>query len=475
MIPIYLKFIPLNLYGAWIATGNILVWLSAIDPGLSTVLQQRVGAAYGQKDFQAIQEIIVGGLCITVIIVTFIMILGFLLTNYLYSWLNLPSSVNESMIIQAFTLALIGTALMIFSYSITAANIGLLASLGIGIIFVVVTVLSIVLTVILLYSNFGLLSIPIGTIFRGAGLLLGNAGYLLWRLTSEKIGFSISFYKVSSLVKLISYTFLGRVGGVIASNVDLFIVSRFLGPEVVPVLHLTRKAPEMSRMFIERPPIAFMPAVSHLVGSGEIYKARRAILRLIRIILWLLGLILGGFIALNDDFVGLWVGQHLFAGQSINLIICGSIFLAMTISSLANLCFALGNIKGNSLVSFVQSLLSILLVIAGVKHFGLIGVVLAPVIAMLAVSSWYFPLTFSRLLKLSREDHKDIAREFLGALVVIVPLTLAFIFLHPAGWSQFIVLVATYCLIYGIGLYLISIQFRSEIKKRLRPFTSKVK
>lgn len=471
LIPLYLKFIPFGLYGAWLATGNILVWLTVIDPGLSTVLQQRVGIAYGKKDFQAIQELLVGGLCITAIIVFFIIALGFLFADYLPVLLNLPSTLDGTLIIRAFFLAVIGTSLMIFSYSIIAINQGLLSGLGVGIIVVIVSILAILFTIVLLYNGFGLIAIPLGLLFRGVGFTLGNSGYLLWRVVSGKIGFSLSFRKIPALLKLMSYTFLGRAVGVVANNVDLFIVSRFLGPEIVPVLHLTRRAPEMSRRFIERPAVAFMPAVSHLIGSGEIDKARGALLRLMRMMPWLLGLLIGGFIALNDDFVRLWIGTHLFAGQTINLIICGTLFFAAISSSLANLCLALGNIKGNSLASLAQSLLFIPLVIFGAKYLGLLGIVLAPLVSMLAVSSWYYPRSFSQLLKLLPQDRKEMIREILRILVIIVPLSLSFSRLHPGGWFQFIAMVTAFCFFYGFGLYFLSKQLQSEIKalfQRLR-------
>lgn len=470
LVPLYLKFIPLDLYGAWLASGNILVWLTIIDPGLSTVLQQRVGVAYGKRDFQAIQELLIGGLCITFVITLFVIIVGYISANYLPNWLNLPSSIDITALKKAFFLAIIGTALMIFSYSITATNLGILSSLGIGIIFGVVSVFAIVLTIFLLYSGFGLLSIPIATLFRGVGLTLGNSGYLFWRIARENIGFSFSFRKLPELIKLTSYTFLGRIAGVVSNNVDLFIVSRFLGPDTVPLLHLTRRAPEMSRMFVERPPVAFMPAVSHLVGSGEEDKAKAALLRLLRMMLWLLGLLVGGFIALNDDFVRLWVGSHLFAGQTVNMIICGTFFFAVISSSLANLCFALGNIKGNSLASLAQSLIFIPLVILGAKYFGLLGIVVSPLLSMLVVSAWYFPRSFARLLRLSFEDKKAIFQEILKISLTIVPLTIGFAWLRPGGWFQFIAVVITFSFVYGVCLYLLSKQLRLEINGFLQKF-----
>ena len=58
LIPLYLKFIPLDLYGAWLATGNILAWITIIDPGLSSVMQQKIAVAFGSKKKDEVSQIV---------------------------------------------------------------------------------------------------------------------------------------------------------------------------------------------------------------------------------------------------------------------------------------------------------------------------------------------------------------------------------------------------------------------------------
>ena len=41
LVPVYLKFIPLEEYGAWLATGNVLAYLMVADFGLMGVVTQR--------------------------------------------------------------------------------------------------------------------------------------------------------------------------------------------------------------------------------------------------------------------------------------------------------------------------------------------------------------------------------------------------------------------------------------------------
>jgi O-antigen/teichoic acid export membrane protein len=462
LVPLYLRFIPLDLYGAWLATGNVLAWLTMVDPGLSAVLQQRAGMAYGKGDVGELNGLLTGGVLLSGAISLVVLVAGFASSRFVIGWLNLTATPENTVVERAFALAVVGTAMMIFSYGITAFNIGLQSSLGIGLVFVATMVTSLVLTIVLLYRGVGLLALPIGLIVRGAGLTLGNAGYLLWRYADEEMRFRISLRGVGALARLSSYTFLGRGMGVIVANLDVFVLTRYLGAELAPVYALTCKAPGMSRMVLERPSVAFMPAISNLIGAGEIEKARTVLLRLMRIYIWLLGLIAGGFLLLNDDFVALWVGPALFAGHTINVAIVLSLVVAATNTSLGNLCFSMGNVKGNSMATLAQGVIAVPLMLLGVWYWGMLGVAFAPLVAMLAVSAWYYPFAFSRLLKLEKVDLLAMARE-VAAVTIAVVISMRAIFWVPATtWPIFALAIIAFSIIYLAVLVSLSRVFRAE-------------
>lgn len=462
LVPLYLRFIGVDLYGAWLATTNVLMWMTAIDPGLSAVLQQRTGFAYGSRDKDGLRELLAGGLSLAAGFAVVPLILGLVAVNYLSVWLNLPPQIDMSLLTTAFLMAVIGSCFSMFSYSVTAINQGLQSSLGIGSIYVVVHSLDIIVTVILLYLNFGILAIAFSFIFRGVGLLMGNFAYLVWRLKYEGIGFGLTFKKVPSLFKLLTVTFLARASGVFALNMDSFIVARYLGVETVPILALTRKSIDLSRAFLERPALAFMPAVSHAIGSGETAKAKQVLLRLIKILLWSLGAAMGGFIVFNDDFVRLWVGAEFFAGHEINAMLCVLLVFTVLSNSLSSLCFALGNIKGNSIALLLQSLLFIALIFLGGKYYGLVGIVIGPIISLISVSAWYYPRSFSKLLGLARTDHHGFAGESLRTIVAVIGLIFVFKKLQPTGWLEFISYTSLYIFANLAVLLLISSAFRKE-------------
>jgi O-antigen/teichoic acid export membrane protein len=462
LVPLYLRFIPLDTYGAWLATGNIIAWLTIIDPGLSTVLQQRTCMAYGKGDGAELSSLLTSGVLFSAVIALLVLIIGFALSRFLIGSLNLRATPDLAAVEQAFVIAVAGSALMIFSYGLTAFNQGLQSSLGIGLVFTFVMVASLVLTVILLYQGTGLLALPIGLVARGIGLTIGNAGYLLWRSTREKMRFRFSLQGTATLAKLSFYTFLGRGAGTIATNLDAFILTRHLGPEIAPVFVLTRKAPDMSRMFLERPAVAFMPAISHLLGAGDEERARAVLLRLLRVILWLLGLIAGGFFLLNSDFVFLWVGSEFYAGRVVNLFVVLALIVTVVVNALSNLCFSLGNIKGNSIASLVQAVCLAPLIFLGARHWGMLGVAAAPLVAVLAVSAWYYPYVFSRLLKLGKADHLALAREATVVMVATIVTLVAFSWVNATTWLAFAIAVVAFAAMYLAILSGLSQAFRIE-------------
>jgi O-antigen/teichoic acid export membrane protein len=467
LVPLYLKYIPLPLYGAWLATGNILVWITVVDPGLSLVLQQKIANLYGAQDKYKIGSFITSGLLLTMGVCSVLLLIGAAMFFLFPLLLKLPSSIDINVLKNCFLITLIGSAFLIFSYSLTAINQGLQSSKGIGLIYVLVALTGIIISMIMLKNNYGLYSMAIVPLISGVGLTAGNLGYLFWRCKTDEIPFVKSLQEFKGISKLVSYSFMGRLGGVIASNMDLFVVAKFLGPQNAAFLNLTRKAPDMSKMFIERPVIAFIPSLAHLNGCGEREKQVTIIVRLVRILFWIIGLVLAGFWAFNDDFVKLWVGEKMFAGQTISIIISLTVLLTAITDSFGNLCIALGSIKKNSLVSFGQAILSAVLIIIGAKYFGMLGVVVSPLIALLLFSSWLYPKHLISILQLDFKLVKNLFYELIKVLILTIILALVFSQFIVLTWFSFLLLTGAQIALYFITLMFLSSVFRHEAKKMI--------
>src|SRR5262245_61246691 len=62
LVPLYLRFVDLAEYGAWLAIGGALVQLLVTDFGLSGVITQRVAVQTGNHDLAATRALVAAGL-----------------------------------------------------------------------------------------------------------------------------------------------------------------------------------------------------------------------------------------------------------------------------------------------------------------------------------------------------------------------------------------------------------------------------
>ena len=463
LVPLYLHFIPINIYGAWLATGNIVAWVSMVDPGLSTVLMQRVSMAYGRRNDE-LSGLFTNGMFFSLIFAVLICLVGYLASTFILMLVNIDPTSESVVLVDAFLMAVFGMSLMIISYGITAFSQGLQSSLGIGIIFSVSTILSLGVSVFMLFLGYGLLAIPAALIFRGAALIIGNSIYLLWRVRQENINMRLTLDGFSRLKSELSYSFTGRTANLLATNMDSFVVARYIGVEAAAILSLTKKAPDLSRIFLERPAIAFMPAIASLYGEGKIDRVGEILQRLLIMIIWLTGLACSAFICLNEPFVTLWVGPELYSGSKVNIAIVVGLALTVFSRVFSSYCYALGNIKGNSMATFSQSMLAIPLMFFGAREFGMIGVAVAPSIAIILISSWYYPRVFMKLIKLDGRHALKLVREFLIAIMIFTIVIFLEDWMTIVDWFDFLFWAVLMVVVYAALLSLLSSSFRVELK-----------
>jgi len=52
LVPVYLKYISVYLYGAWLTTGSVVILLTIFDPGVASLLMQNTASEYGKNNFK---------------------------------------------------------------------------------------------------------------------------------------------------------------------------------------------------------------------------------------------------------------------------------------------------------------------------------------------------------------------------------------------------------------------------------------
>jgi O-antigen/teichoic acid export membrane protein len=475
LVPMYLKFIPVDVYSVWLASGNIFTLLSIIDPGLASVIQQQVAEKYGQSKFDEVHQLIIGGLLISFMLTLLCVIIGVTLSYLLPFFITLPIDIDINLIQRSCALAAVGVSISFSSFAVTGINFGLQNANSVSKIYLAINAIGIILTVLLLNFKMGLISLPIASIFRSIGWLLFNFISLKEMDTYKTniyrtITWNDTLQGARKLSKIFSYSLVGRLSKILTGNFDALIAAKLVGIESVSVMVLTSRGPETVRPFIERFSISFMSSISHVMGTGDMPKIKQILLRILAISSWALFLAVGASITFNKYFVELWVGQQLYAGNLVNLLLCFNMFLSVLVSVIGSICFSLGNIKKTSIVSFLQGFLYIAFASLGASQFGLIGIVAGSLCSSLLTSSWYLPKELMRIVNFSRTEVLKIIKNIVCPLLSAWVCTLIFqanILDRIVDWKTFVCYSLYYSAIYSLILFLITEDFRLEIKLAL--------
>ncbi len=468
LVPLFLQYLSLPVYGAWLAMSSAAVWLTLLDPGVSAVFQQRVSAAYGRGDMASMEEAIGTGLSLNALVYVILVIAAVVAAPFLPNLIHMQGQ-QSRLLVDCFLLEVAAETILALALTVASIPISLMAfPLVLGGFYCLMTAAGMALTVWMLLRGWGLVALPAGSLLRSVGLLAANGAIALWTCR-RTLGIRprISRAELRAVSGLTGYSWVGRIGAGMTGETDAFLIGHFLGPASIPIMTMTRNAADVIQQLSSRVAAAFLPSLTHLHSQRSAEGSREITLRLLRIVAWTAALGFGGYLALNERFVGLWVGPSLFGGRKLMLLFAGLLLWQATGRALSNVLFGLGCIRETGIAAAVEAALrAAILYLMLSFSAGLTAAPAAGLIAAAATGGWIFPLLLGRELRLSAAQFGDITRELAASSAVLAALGLAWPHLTPppASWLAFIGQTAgfTFC---GLALLaFISRGVRSELR-----------
>lgn len=459
--PIAVSHVSPSLYGAWLGTGNVLSWLTLVDPGISTLMQQRIAFLYGRHDRKAIGQTIATGVLVNVGLAG-VLLLGLFLASYVGHAFHLDSG-DARELERCFRWGVIGASVMLASFAMMAANLGLQKSIGPGILHLLASALYMVTAIVLLFKGAGLIALPAAGIVRGVTLLLGNLIVLLVWIAQYARGFvRLGREEAQYLLGLSVWTFLGRLAGTLSDQVEALIVGLVMSPAAASVIVLTGRALDPVRTAVTRVGPAFLPVLSSLAGQGKKDSVQSALRQMLIASRSICAVGVGGVVALNGIFVHLWVGSQFFGGQLLTVLQAIALTVACTGGVLGNVAVSLGCIKGPVIAGLAESALRLILMLGLGTLIGLPGMPLASIVATMAITGWYLPAVLSRVLAAGGRRHLLFAwldSQVTPLLYAVVGIaTYAVIKRLPIawGWTSLLIAVVVYGALLGSSLLVFS-------------------
>jgi len=401
MVPLYLRFIDNGLYGAWLASGNVLYWAAVAQGGTTYLLAQRAAYFYGKRQLSALGEVVGSGLFLLMALSALAALIAGVLTPFVPKWFEVEGT--QAIQLQwAFMVAIACLWLRLLCIGLIAVEQGYQRPFGVGIINVVTGVIHLAATVVFLLLGWGVLAIPLGTLVRE--VLCSSALALHLGHTNRQIGVKLRVTRQSirALTGLSMWTFFTFLNDAIDNGTILLLVGVFLGKELVTVVTVSRAAWEILVVILLRLVVGVQPGLAHLNGEGNRSGVIRVSNQMMLITFGGLAVGLGPIWALNRSFVAIWAKPELYAGSSFTFLYAGAAMFTILNYGVSQTVLSLGAIRLSSIVQTTLNTIRLLAVVALLAPLGVLSVPVSGVVALVLLG-WLLLRNWQDIVMHSRE------------------------------------------------------------------------
>ena len=419
LLPFYLKRIDASTLGVWLATGNILAWMTLIDPGIGEVLQQKIAELLGRDEKTEIGKTIGSGLIASGCILLLAVIAGFVFYSLIGVIINKDVTRYPNLQIALF-ISIIATGMSLTSFSMSGINQGLQNASQVAISSIAANILFLIVNVSLLLLGFNIISIAFANMCRA--LFINIYNFTTLKHVLNKGGMQIIFEKLhfQRFIKIFSFTSVASIIGGLSASMDTIFLARFVKPSVITLFEINKRPVQLTGSLVGRHSVALMPTLSHAQGKND----QAGILNLIAVqfkyysyaaLFIALGLIFNYY-----DLITAWTGNGKYVGDTIIRFLAANFFFGLIGYFMSNVSYALGDIKVNSLINILRGLIMGVAFYFGSKYYGILGLVFVMFIGSITID---LPLFSYRLFKIGYLK-PYLIKETLSLWIIVIPLAL---------------------------------------------------
>ena len=389
LIPLCLHYLGPRLYGAWLASGELLVWAQLLDLGLSGLLMHRIGSAAGAGDVDRASEWFSIGTVYLVGVALALGTIGWFVAEELPGWLGLAGA-DGPLLRDCFRLGLLGSGLLLVHRAFVTLGAGVQRTALVSGSQVLGSAIGMLVSIGFLVGGRGLWALPVGLLVRGSvtfggGVLL----MLLLRPRGFRLTARLDSGRVAEVAKLLPATATGNLAYILSHHSEVTLVAILLRPELATIYALTRKGVETVRAVLDTIAVSVQAGFAHLVSSPDRRRSRRVMGEALRIRFALAAVTGSCILALNESLVRLLFGPEVWGGDLLTAAFVAHMLVGGQ-AYLANALFrATGAIGSGALLYGLEAVLRVALAAGALLAIGLFGAPVAGA-AVAAFSLWFF-------------------------------------------------------------------------------------
>lgn len=458
LVPLYLQFITLEMFGAWLATGSALINIVMTDFGLAGATLQRIAYLDGKKDYLTLRYSLGTSILSGVLLSISLSILTFLVAPFIASSLEL-GPIEYEVVYNCIVLAILANALSVPGMIALGVLKSVRSPITAGLIYAIIDIISILLTVYLLFAGKGLYSIAIGLVARAFLLMIAGIFFGI-RTCMQKynINPAISIEESKVLLKNSLYLFVSSIAMKVQTQADTFFVGVLIGPTSAGIYGLTVRAYEAVHMAINQINRGIAPALANMHGVGDTVVFNSVLLKFTKLILFMSAIGMSCLLLLNESFVSLWVGDEKYAGNLTTYLLVASGFIMLISSISYDVACSQAKFKFIACVFFLAAFLHVFLIYYILEYF---GYQLTPVARLITSFVWgmVYWLVIYKNNSSSKSDLLKLALQTVAifTLSIFIILLVVSFEIKIENWIDFLVYSFAYASLFFITI-LISIK-----------------
>ena len=462
LVPLYLRFIGVRLYGSWLGSSGLISWLAGLDFGISGLMVQRMSSAYGRGDARGVAAYFSSGVLVQVSAAALMIGVAAAIRSGVPGWMGVGRGESRTFAL-CFLAAVVARALETADNAVSGLSFALQLPTFSAVARIFGTLLGFGVSATLLLDGDRLWAIAAGLLARNGSLLIADAVYAFYLLRVRVgVGIHLDRSTIADFVRLTPPMLVGSMANAFGGKSEPALIAMIMKPELVAVFSLTRRAGELAAMVLDRISGAVFPGFTHLYAEGDQTRAAGVLAEVLTGYAATATLMLGAFAAFNRSFLRLWVGEAQFGGITLTLLMASAIFLSTRNRLVSYLYGATGEIARGAMVTTAETVARVALMVPLLVWLGLEGPPLAALATGIVLSG-----VLSRLMgeKLRREWPRAWPPVQVGRVVgyaVVVGLGVVVGLVVNAGtWAGLVLLCGGYLLVGSSILFVCDRQMRT--------------
>lgn len=356
LIPVQVEHLGVDLIGAWSAIGSVIAWISVLDPGISSVIQQKSASANALNQTALSAEIKWVSKVTALILGSVVLIAGLLSTYWVFHLNERLLSAKSNELNYAYILSLVGLAFTIAGFNANAILQGSARYRESGYANIISLLGGAATTYALLHAEIGVVSIAAGTLVRGVVFYSISWGFLG---RDEGPPASRDPALLILIAKQTAFTFVGRSVAVASSNLDSILIATVVSPAVAGLYFIAKRAFDVVRMILERIIASLAPQFSSMSTLLDERQVKQIALRSLILYIIVSGIALLPIVKYGNQLLVIWIGHDISVPTgiwvSLGIWNLSSTYFAVVMVA----CNALGNFRSASYAAMTQGVLAL--------------------------------------------------------------------------------------------------------------------